>query len=204
MKLIASLTSPYARKVRIVLAEKKIDCPLQLDIPWEAGSVATDFNPLGKVPVLVMDDGSTLYDSRVIAEYLDGSSPVARLLPQDNKRLLIETRRWEALADGICDAAANIVLENRRPAAQQSQEWIARQLGKIHRGLEALSGMLGERSWCNGEAYSLADIATGCALGYLDFRFPQLDWRSDYPNLAVLDEKLAARTSFAETVPPTA
>lgn len=204
MKLIASLTSPYARKVRIVLAEKKIDCPLQLDIPWEAGSVVTDFNPLGKVPVLVMDDGSTLYDSRVIAEYLDGSSPVSRLLPQDNKRLLIETRRWEALADGICDAAANIVLENRRPAAQQSQEWIARQLGKVNRGLEALSGMLGERSWCNGEAYSLADIATGCALGYLDFRFPQLDWRSDYPNLAALEEKLAARPSFAESVPPAA
>lgn len=204
MKLIASLTSPYARKVRIVLAEKKIDCPLQLDIPWEAGSVVTDFNPLGKVPVLVMDDGSTLYDSRVIAEYLDGSSPVARLLPQDNKRLLIETRRWEALADGICDAAANIVLENRRPAAQQSQEWIARQLGKVNRGLEALSGMLGERSWCNGEAYSLADIATGCALGYLDFRFPQLDWRSDYPNLATLEEKLAARPSFAESVPTAA
>ncbi|SCK18091.1 glutathione S-transferase [Vogesella sp. LIG4] len=204
MKLIASLTSPYARKVRIVLAEKKIDCPLQLDMPWEAGSVVTDFNPLGKVPVLVMDDGSTLYDSRVIAEYLDGSTPVSRLLPQDSKRLLIETRRWEALADGICDAAANIVMENRRPAAQQSQDWIARQLGKVNRGVEALSGMLGERSWCNGEAYSLADIATGCALGYLDFRFPQLDWRGEYPNLAVLEEKLAARPSFAETVPPAA
>ena len=204
MKLIASLTSPYARKVRIVLAEKKIDCPLQLDIPWETGSVVTDFNPLGKVPVLVMDDGSTLYDSRVIAEYLDGSSPVARLLPQDSRRLLVETKRWEALADGICDAAANIVLENRRPAAQQSQEWIARQLGKVNRGLETMSGMLGERSWCNGEAYSLADIATGCALGYLDFRFPQLDWRSDYPKLAALEEKLAARPSFAESVPPAA
>ncbi|MEQ6291965.1 glutathione S-transferase [Vogesella sp. GCM10023246] len=204
MKLIASLTSPYARKVRIVLAEKKIDCPLQLDIPWEAGSTVTDFNPLGKVPVLLMDDGSTLYDSRVIVEYLENSSPVSRLLPQDSKRLLIETRRWEALADGICDAAGSIVVEGRRPADKQSAEWIAHQQGKVDRGLAALFAMLGERHWCNGEAYSLADIATGCALGYLDFRFPQLDWRGAYPNLAVLEEKLAARPSFAETVPPAA
>ncbi|MFC3533373.1 glutathione S-transferase [Vogesella facilis] len=204
MKLIASLTSPYARKVRIVLAEKKIDCPLQLDIPWEAGSTVTDSNPLGKVPVLLMDDGSTLYDSRVIVEYLENSSPVSRLLPQDSKRLLIETRRWEALADGICDAASSIVLEGRRPPDRQSPEWIERQQGKVDRGLAALSTMLGERHWCNGEAYSLADIATGCVLGYLDLRFPQLDWRSAYPNLAALEEKLAARPSFAETLPPAA
>ncbi|WP_174873821.1 glutathione S-transferase [Vogesella oryzae] len=204
MKLIASLTSPYARKVRIVLAEKKIDCPLQVDIPWETTSTVADFNPLGKVPVLIMDDGSTLYDSRVIVEYLENSSPVSRLLPQDSKRMLIETRRWEALADGICDAAACIVVEKRRPADKQSQEWIDRQQGKVDRGLQALSSMLGERQWCNGEAYSLADIATGCALGFLDFRFPQLDWRSPYPNLAALEERLAARPTFAETVPPAA
>lgn len=201
MKLIASLTSPYARKVRIVLAEKKIDCPLQLDIPWESTSTVADFNPLGKVPVLLMDDGSSLYDSRVIVEYLDTISPVSRLLPQD-KRQLIETRRFEALADGICDAAANIVMESRRPPAQQSQEWVDRQHGKVTRGLAALSAMLGERNWCNGEGYSLADIATGCMLGYLDFRFPQLAWRDSYPNLARLADKLAVLPSFADTVPP--
>ncbi|UGA36575.1 glutathione S-transferase N-terminal domain-containing protein [Chromobacterium haemolyticum] len=97
MKLIASLTSPYARKVRIVLAEKKIDCPLEEDVPWNADTRVGDYNPLGKVPVLELDDGSTLYDSRVIAEYLDNISPVSRILPQEN-RLLIATRRWEALA----------------------------------------------------------------------------------------------------------
>lgn len=203
MKLIASLTSPYARKVRIVLAEKKIDCPLQLDIPWESTSIVADFNPLGKVPVLLMDDGSSLYDSRVIAEYLDTISPVSRLLPQD-RRQLVETRRFEALADGICDAAASIVVERRRPAAQQSQEWIDRQQGKIDRGLAALSGMLGDRHWCNGEGYSLADIATGCMLGYLDFRFAELAWRDLYPNLERLYDKLSAQASFADTVPPAA
>lgn len=203
MKLIASLTSPYARKVRIVLAEKKIDCPLQLDIPWESTSTVADFNPLGKVPVLLMDDGSSLYDSRVIVEYLDAISPVSRLLPQD-RRLLVETRRFEALADGICDAAANIVVERRRPAVQQSQEWVERQQGKIDRGLAALSAMLGERHWCNGEGYSLADIATGCMLGYLDFRFADLQWRDLYPNLERLYDKLSAQASFADTVPPAA
>lgn len=203
MKLIASLTSPYARKVRIVLAEKKIDCPLQLDIPWESTSTVADFNPLGKVPVLLMDDGSSLYDSRVIAEYLDTISPVSRLLPQD-RRQLVETRRFEALADGICDAAASIVVERRRPAAQQSQEWIDRQQGKIDRGLAALASMLGDRHWCNGEGYSLADIATGCMLGYLDFRFAELAWRDHYPNLERLYDKLSAQASFADTVPPAA
>lgn len=203
MKLIASLTSPYARKVRIVLAEKKIDCPLQLDIPWESTSIVADFNPLGKVPVLLMDDGSSLYDSRVIAEYLDTISPVSRLLPQD-RRQLVETRRFEALADGICDAAASIVVERRRPAAQQSQEWIDRQQGKIDRGLAALASMLGDRHWCNGEGYSLADIATGCMLGYLDFRFAELAWRDHYPNLERLYDKLSAQASFADTVPPAA
>ena len=201
MNLIASLTSPYARKVRIVLAEKKIDCDLVEEAPWAPGTSVSEYNPLGKVPVLVLDDGTTLYDSRVIVEYLDTVSPVSRLIP-DTGRQRIAVKRWEALADGICDAASAIVIERRRPAKQQSSDWIDRQRGKVDLGLQALASDLGERTWCNGEAYSLADIATGCALAYLDFRHPDLDWRGAYANLVKLAERLAKRPSFAETAPP--
>lgn len=201
MKLIASLTSPFARKVRVVLAEKKIDCPLELDMPWEAGSRVAEFNPLGKVPVLLLDDGSTLFDSRVIVEYLDSISPVARLFPQE-RRQLIEARRWEALADGICDAAANIVIEQRRPPALQSADWINRQHDKVIRGLTALAHDLGERNWCCADSYGIADISVGCCLGYLDFRFADFDWRTLHPNLAGLALRLQQRASFSDTLPP--
>ena len=168
MKLIASLTSPFARKVRVVLAEKKIDCPLELDMPWEAGSRVAEFNPLGKVPVLLLDDGSTLFDSRVIVEYLDSISPVARLFPQE-RRQLIEARRWEALADGICDAAANIVIEQRRPPALQSADWINRQHDKVIRGLAALAHDLGRPAGAsrplNGRCRGLAGLLGLCRLG---------------------------------------
>ncbi|PHV09926.1 glutathione S-transferase [Chitinimonas sp. BJB300] len=200
MKLIASLTSPYARKVRIVLQEKRIECPLAVDIPWNADSKVVDVNPLGKVPVLVLDDGSTLFDSRVIVEYLDHVSPVAKLIPNDYRHA-IQVKRWEALADGICDAAAIIFLERKRMPEQQSQDWIKRQEAKITRGLQSLAEDLGENSWCNGESYSLADIAVGACLGYLDFRFAEITWRSSYPNLARLADKLAQRPAFADTVP---
>jgi glutathione S-transferase len=203
MKLIASLTSPFARKVRIVLAEKKIDCPLLWEQPWDEGTQVPQYNPLGKVPVLELDDGMTLFDSRVIVEYLDNVSPVSRLLPEGNRQLIL-TRRWEALADGIIDAAATIVRERMRPSRQQSSEWIARQQGKIDRGLATLAQDLGERAWCHGDGYSLADIAVGCCLGYLDFRFPEIDWKTSYPNLKTLQTKLEARPSFVDTVPPRA
>jgi glutathione S-transferase len=156
---------------------------------------------LGKVPVLVLDDGSALFDSRVIVEYLDTVSPVSRLIPEPSRQR-IAVRRWEALADGICDAAVAIVLESRRPARQQDKESLARQRGKIDLGLKELARELEDRAWCNGEAYSLADIATGCALGYLDLRHPSVDWRGTYPNLVKLADKLAKRPSFAETAAP--
>ena len=201
MKLIASLTSPYARKVRIALAEKKIECDFVEQSPWDDDSDVPTFNPLGKVPVLVLDDGSSLFDSRVIAEYIDSVSPVSRLIPEPSRQRIV-VKRWEALADGICDAASAMVIEARRPARQQNREWLERQRRKIESGLKELANELGERAWCNGEAYSLADIATGCALGYLDLRHPEVSWRSAYPNLVRLAEKLAKRASFAETVPP--
>lgn len=200
MKLITSLTSPYARKVRIVLAEKKIDCPIELADPRDNGGKVPQYNPLGKVPVLELDDGITLFDSRVIVEYLDNISPVSRLFPNGHRQTMF-VRRWEALADGIVDAAVAIMLESRRPSHYQYQDWIQWQQAKIDRGLAALAQDLGERAWCYGDSYSLADIATGCCLGYLAFRFPAIDWQTSYPNLATLHEKLEARSSFIDTKP---
>ena len=200
MKLILSLTSPFARKVRVVLAEKRIDYEAVVDIPWEPTTRVPEYNPLGKVPVLVMDDGNTLFDSRVIVEYLDNLTPVSPLLPKEN-RPRIAVRRWEALADGVTESAATIYLEKKRPETRQDPEWILRQEGHVFRGLEAMSEELGEKTWCTGDFFSLADIAVGCTLGYLDFRFPYIQWREAHPNLDKLAEKLAQRSSFKDSVP---
>jgi glutathione S-transferase len=201
MKLIAAPASPYSRKVRIVLAEKKIDYEFIIDSPGDAATRVPEYNPLGKIPVLVLEDDTTLFDSRVIVEYLDNASPVGRLIPDDT-RARIQVRRWEALADGCTDAANAVVVESRRPADKQSSEWIARQQGKIDRALKAMSDELGTRAWCSGDHYNLSDIAVGCALGYLDFRMTEINWRKTYPNLAKLTEKLAKRVPFQDTLPP--
>jgi glutathione S-transferase len=187
--------------VRIALAEKKIEFQVVDASPWTADNPVHAYNPLGKLPVLVLDDGTTLFDSRVIVEYIDSVSPVSRLIPEP-VRQRIGVRRWEALADGICDAAVLAVLERRRPAKQQSPEWIERQQRKVSEGVAEMSRELGDKTWCNGEAYSLADIAVGCALGYLDLRFQELEWRAACDNLGKLAERLAKRQSFADTVPP--
>jgi glutathione S-transferase len=201
MKLIASLTSPFARKVRIVLAEKHIECELQIDIPWDADTHVPEFNPLGKIPVLLLEDGTPLYDSRVIVEYLDHAAPVHNLLPKD-ARSRIAVKRWEALADGVCEAAAIIFLEKKRPEQQQDAAWMLRQEQKIFRALEVIASDLGDHVWCMGDNYSLADIAVGCALGYLDLRFPHIKWREAHPALARLSTKLNERASFSSTMPP--
>jgi glutathione S-transferase len=201
MKLLATLTSPYARKVRVVLAEKKIEYVLVVESPATPGNTVSDFNPLGKIPVLLLDDGYAVYDSRVIVEYLDAVSPVTRLIPEPSRQR-VAVRRWEALADGICDAASAVAIERRRGVRQQNREWIERQSRKIALGVQELAKEFGERPWCSGEAYSLADIAAGCALGYLELRQPDLTWRVDYPNLARLADRLDKRPSFADTVPP--
>ncbi len=200
MKLIGSLASPYVRKVRIVLAEKKIEYEWIADNPWEAGNQTANHNPLGKVPVLLMEDGSALYDSRVIVDYLDTVTPLSRLIPEANRQRL-ETKRWEALADGICDAAIAARLEANRKPAEQSKTWSERQLAKVDVGLEAIARELEDKPWCTGNSYGLADIATGACLGWLEFRFPKIDWRTTHPNLGRLYEKLAQRQSFIDTVP---
>jgi glutathione S-transferase len=201
MKLIGSLTSPFVRKVRIVAAEKHVDYDFEVDVPWEANTQVPQFNPLGKVPVWVLEDGKTLFDSRVIVEYLDSTNPVGHLLPKD-VRPRIAVRRWEALADGTIDAAAAVFLERKRPEGQQSPDWVQRQLGKVAAGLKAMNEELGEREWCVGETFSLADIAVGCALGYLDFRYKdEIDWRRHHASLAELYDRLMQRPPFKDTVP---
>ena len=199
MKLVGSLTSPFVRKVRVVLSEKRIIYDFDVDIPWESETHVAEHNPLGKVPVLVMDDCTTLYDSRVIVDYLDSANPVSRLMPKFNRERSM-VKRWEALADGICDAAATIFLERKRPDALQSAEWIARQQKKVMLGLEVAARDLGDKKWCEGNVYTLADIALGCTLGYLSFRFPEIKWRM-FPNLASLVDMLEERASFIETAP---
>jgi glutathione S-transferase len=201
MKLIGSGASPYVRKVRVVLAEKKLDYSFELENVWTAETTIHQSNPLGKVPCLIMEDGSAMYDSRVIAEYLDTLTPVCKLLPP-NGRDRADVKVWEALADGVLDAAVLVRLEKTlRPPEQQSAAWIERQMGKVHAGLAAMSAELGESPFCKGNHYTLADVAVGCALGWLQFRFPQIDWRTDYPNLARLFDKLSERASFKDTVP---
>ena len=205
MKLIGSHTSPFARKVRIVLAEKKIDYEFVIDSPWTEDSKVPDINPLGKIPVLVLDDQTPLFDSRVIVEYLDTLSPVGKLIPPSG-RDRVEVKTWEALADGLCDAAILARLEQTWPgraAGERSQAWIDRQMRKVDEALVAMSRGLRDKPWCAGGVHpTLADIAVGCALGYLDFRFPALDWRARHENLAqLLDARLMLRPSFADTVP---
>jgi glutathione S-transferase len=200
MKLIGSLTSPYVRKARIVMAEKKLDYQFELEDVWDEGTTIQSFNPLGKVPCLVMEDNGSLFDSRVIVEYLDTLSPVSRLIPPHG-RDRAAVKCWEAIADGVLDACVTVVKEEQRPALQQSPDWIKRQRDKIMASLTAMDASLGSHAYCMGINYSLADIAVGCALGYLDLRFAHLKWRAEHHNLTRLFDKLAARSSFIETLP---
>jgi glutathione S-transferase len=203
MKLLGALTSPYVRKVRIVMAEKKLDYQLVLEDVWGSDAIQKA-NPLGKVPCLVMEGGEAVFDSRVIVEYLDTLSPVGRLIP-GNGRERAEVRTWEALADGATDACIEARLEQTwagRSDDQRCQAWVNRQMGKVNAAIVAMSRGLADKPFATGIHFTLADIAVGCALGYLDFRFPQIDWRTPHPNLGRLATKLAQRQSFIETLPP--
>ena len=201
MKLLTSLTSPYGRKIRVVLAEKHIEYELIITQAADPACDLMQHNPLGKVPILILDDGQVLYDSPVIAEHLDEISPVGKLIPQDHRQS-IRVKLKEALVDGITDAAVLIVQEHRRPSEKQSQEWIDRQMKKVEHGLATLSVDLGENKWLLANRYSLADIAAVCMLDFLELRLPDLDWRTPYPNLAQYLNRLnAEKPIFAETAP---
>jgi len=202
MKLLGADLSPYVRKVRVVLAEKKIDAQYQrLDLSQDLDFLR-QYNPLGKIPCLLVDDRSAIFDSRVIVEYLDNLTPVHRLIPPSGRQR-VDVRTIEALADGLLDAAVLIRQEaNLRAEGERSATWVLRQRAKVDAALAALEAYLGEDAWFVDGRYSLADIAAGCALGYLDFRFQDIDWRSQYPRLAQHAEKIFTRQSFIDTAPP--
>ena len=202
MKLIGSLTSPYVRKVRVVMAEKKLDFQLVLQDPWSSEGVL-EANPLGKVPCLVMEGGEAVFDSRVIVEYLETLSPVGKLIPPSGRERT-EVRTWEALADGLLDASVAARLEQTWPGRtpdQRCQAWIDRQMSRVMAALKAMGQGLGDKPWCAGNHFTLADVAVGCALGYLDFRFAHIDWRAEHANLKKLHDKLVTRPSFVDTAP---
>jgi glutathione S-transferase len=203
MKLFSNPASPFARKVRIVLAEKGIACDLgNVDVNPQDNPVNAH-NPLGKIPALVLDDGTTLYDSRVIVEYLDGLSAEARLIPPEGRER-VAVRRWEALADGVLDAGLLVRYETLRPAGERSPAWVAKQMARLRRGLAQMESDLGARAWCQGERYTLADIALGCCVGWIGFRQPAgIDWRGECPGLARHYDRLMARPAFAATAPAT-
>jgi len=203
MKLIGSISSPYVRKVRVVMAEKKLDYEFITEDVWAASTTITQSNPLGKVPCLIMEAGEALFDSRVIVEYLDTLSPVGKLIPSTGRERA-EVKTWEALADGVMDASILARLETiwpGRSAEQRSTAWIDRQMAKVNDVLIAMAAALGDKAYCSGIHLSLSDISVGCALGYLDFRFPEIAWRSAHPALAKLQDKLALRQSFIDTFP---
>ncbi len=200
MILIASLTSPYARKIRVLLLEKGLPFELVVDVPNTPGSQVAAFNPLGKVPALVTEVGETFFDSPVIADFIDLISPAAPALPADPLDAL-RVRQLEALADGITDAGVIWVLETRRAASQQDEALIDRQLAKLERGLDALELRLGDHDWLLPGGFSRADIAAACALLWLDFRLPQYAWRNGRDALTSYVARIAQRPSFASTVP---
>ncbi|MDP2065158.1 MAG: glutathione S-transferase N-terminal domain-containing protein [Burkholderiaceae bacterium] len=203
MKLIGSNASPYVRKVRVVMAEKKLDYQFVTEDVWAQGTTIGESNPLGKVPCLVMEGAEAMFDSRVIVEYLDTLSPVGKLIPAQGRERA-EVKTWEALGDGICDAALLARMEAiwpQRTEAQRSQAWIDRQMTKVDGAIQAVARGLGDKPFCSGIHLSLSDIAVGCALGWLAFRFPQLTWRQDHANIARLMDKLEQRQSFIDTRP---
>jgi glutathione S-transferase len=198
VRLIGTRASPFARKVLASAIEKGIELPLEVDNPLAADTAVPLWNPLGKVPVLIRDDGSPLYDSRVIVEYLDGLGRGPPLIPAAGR---IEVRRLEALADGVLDAGVLIRLESLRPEGERSPAWVERQSDKVRRGLASLAAELGARDWYFADRLTLADIACGACLGWLSFRLPQFGWADDHPALARLVQRLASRPSFATTEP---
>lgn len=203
MKLIGSGTSPFVRKVRIVMAEKRLDYQFLPDDVWSASTQIMASNPLGKVPCLVMEGGEAVFDSRVIVEYLDTLSPVGKLIPPSGRERA-EVKTWEALADGAMDAAILARLEQTWPgrsAQERSDAWVKRQMEKLDAALAAMAKGLGDKAFCSGIHMSLSDIAVGCALGWLEFRFPQIAWRDRHPNLSRLQDKLMQRPSFIDTAP---
>ena len=201
MKLLGSLGSPYVRKARMAMIEKNINCEYVPDRPSNPGSLVPKYNPLSKVPVLVLDNDTGMIDSSVIVEYFDGIGSGPKLIPAEfNERIAV--RQWEALGDGITDAIVALTHDPRyTPTVDANADWYQKQLKKIEGGLAAAQRDIGSNDYCYGGAFSLADICIGMALGYMDRAFGSYDWRSKYPGLKRYADKLYARPSMVATVP---
>src|SRR5512137_2359634 len=177
MKLLVTDTSPYTRKVRLVLAEKAIPCAYEVAPPRDPGSEVPRANPLARVPALLLDDGPTVFDSPVIREYLDALNDRPVLIPRADPVARMRVRRWEALADGIMDSAVAVRVESMRPGDRQDPAVLALHGNAITRALAHAAGALAGRTWCEGDGLTLADLALLSALLYLDLRQPERDWR---------------------------
>ena len=199
MKLVGSKTSPYVRKARVILAERSIPFEFVEESAWTAETTVPRYNPLNKVPALVMDDGDSIYDSIVICEYLDAISGGGLIPPEPRARAKV--RRDEALGDGIADAGITAFLERKREASRQDPTWIARQLDKVNAGIAALAQHLGSRQYLGGGQPNMADIACACALFWVEFRMPELKWRAAHPNLGAWAARMESRPAFQSTRP---
>lgn len=200
MKLLGTNTSPYVRKVRLVLLEKNLRHDYLVDPPREPGSQVARANPLGRIPALILDDETCVFDSPVIAEYADSLNDSPILIPRDNALARMRVKRWEALADGIMDSAVVVRTERIRPAEKQEADNIARHNDAIARALSFGSGQLGQNEWCEGSSITLADLALASALIYLDLRQPERDWRGPHPNLAAWFARISSRSSVRTTL----
>jgi glutathione S-transferase len=200
LKLLSATPSPYARKVRIALAEKGIPFELLTEVPWNHATATPRYNPLEKIPVLILEDGSSVYESRFILEWLEIKHPHPPLFPKDPDELLA-AKRLEVLADGVCDAFVLSFFERKRPQAHRSQPWLERQQRKMRGGVRELARLVAAEGYCVGGQFGLGDIALGCMLGYLGVRAPEFEWQREYPHLVALLERLSERPSFKTTVP---
>lgn len=199
MKLVGSKTSPYVRKVRVLLAERGVKHEFVEESAWNAGTTVPRYNPLNKVPALVMDDGASIYDSAVITEYVDAVSG-GQFIPAD-PAVRARARTLEALGDGIADAGITFFLERKRAAERQDPAWLKRQMDKVDAGIVALAEALGSRDFLGGERMQVGDVACACALFWLEFRMPEIPWREEQPHLKSWAERIEARASFADTRP---
>ncbi|MGE4242072.1 glutathione S-transferase N-terminal domain-containing protein [Ramlibacter sp.] len=200
MKLISATPSPYARKVRIALAEKGIPFELVTEVPWNADTQTPRYNPLEKLPILILDDGTSLYESHYLMEWLDRKYPTPSLTPGDDDTVMA-AKRLEVLGDGVCDALVLLFFERLRPAEHRSEAWMARQRRKMDGGVREMARLVGDREFVVGASFGLGDIAVGCTMCILDLRFPEFRWRDEYPNLARYVDRLSERPSFRATVP---
>jgi len=200
MKLLGTNTSPYVRKVRLVLLEKNISHEYLIDAPREAGSQVARANPLGRIPALILDDETCVFDSPVIAEYADMLNDNPILIPRDDAMARMRVKRWEALADGIMDSAVAVRNEMIRPEKKREENNIALHNLAITRALDYASVLLGERVWCEGNSITLADLAMISVLIYLDLRQADRDWRKAHPNLAAWFMRVCSRNSVMATL----